>query len=169
MNNFVSRLFTPAKQSYFLFGPRGTGKSTWLRHHYLDAHYIDLLNPGELRLYQAKPERLEEIVHASLSKTIIIDEIQKTPELLSVVHRLIEQNHGWQFILTGSSARKLKRAGVDLLAGRAAMRHFHPFMAAELGANFSLENSLNYGLVPLIIESEDIADRPFNHEVQQWL
>jgi len=158
MNNFVSRLFTPAKQSYFLFGPRGTGKSTWLRHHYLDAHYIDLLNPGELRLYQAKPERLEEIVHASLSKTIIIDEIQKTPELLSVVHRLIEQNHGWQFILTGSSARKLKRAGVDLLAGRAAMRHFHPFMAAELGDNFSLENSLNYGLVPLIIESEDIAD-----------
>jgi len=154
----IQRLFTPAKQSYFLFGPRGTGKSTWLKQQYPQGHFIDLLNPGELRRYQANPERLEEIVQASLSKTIIIDEIQKAPDLLSVVHRLIEQKQGWQFILTGSSARKLKRAGVDLLAGRAAIRHLHPFMAAELGQQFSLENALNYGLVPLIVESEDIKD-----------
>ena len=158
MTTMISRLFVPAKQSYFLFGPRGTGKSTWLKTHYPEGHFIDLLNPGELRVYQARPERLEEVVQASSSRQIIIDEIQKSPELLSVVHRLIEQKQGWQFILTGSSARKLKRAGVDLLGGRAAVRHFHPFMAAELGRQFSLERALNYGLVPLIIESEDMQD-----------
>ncbi len=76
-----------------------------------------LLNSGELRLYLARPERLEEVVDATLAKTIIIDEIQKAPELLSVVHRLIERKQGLQFVLTGSSARKLKRVGVDLLAG----------------------------------------------------
>lgn len=154
----ISRFFVPAKQSYFLFGPRGTGKSTWLKTYYPDAHLIDLLNPGELRLYQARPERLEEVVLASLSKTIIIDEIQKAPDLLSVVHRLIEQKQGWQFILTGSSARKLKRVGVDLLAGRAVVRHMHPFMAAELGALFSLAHALSFGLVPLVVESEEVLD-----------
>lgn len=154
----ISRFFIPAKQSYFLFGPRGTGKSTWLKKHYPDAHLIDLLNPGELRFYQARPERLEDIVSASLSKTIIIDEIQKLPDLLSVVHRLIEQKQGWQFILTGSSARKLKRVGVDLLAGRAVVRHMHPFMAAELGTSFTLDKALKFGLVPLVIESEEVLD-----------
>ncbi len=154
----ILRLFSPAKQSYFLFGPRGTGKSTWLKTHYPDGHFIDLLNPSELRHFQARPERLEEVVQATDSKTIILDEIQKIPEILTVVHRLIEQKQGWQFVLTGSSARKLKRAGVDLLAGRAVVRYMHPFMAAELGDDFSLESALNVGLVPLIVESDDIVD-----------
>jgi len=158
LNPLISRFFVPAKQSYFLFGPRGTGKSTWLHAHYSDGHFIDLLDPSELRLYQARPERLEDVVRGSSAKTIIIDEIQKAPDLLSVVHRLIEQKQGWQFVLTGSSTRKLKRVGVDLLAGRATVRHMHPFMAAELGHAFSLEEALRVGLVPLVIESEDILD-----------
>lgn len=156
--SLINRLFLPAKASYFLLGPRGTGKSTWLKIHYPNALLIDLLDPGQLRQYQAYPERLEHVVHGSQSKIIIIDEIQKAPELLSVVHRLIEQKQAWQFILTGSSSRKLKRAGVDLLAGRAAIRYMHPFMAAELGDHFSLNNALQYGLVPLVIESEDVLD-----------
>jgi predicted AAA+ superfamily ATPase len=156
--SMIKRLFYPAKQSYFLFGPRGTGKSTWLKQHYSHALLIDLLDPGQLRQYQAYPERLEQVVQGSIAKTIIIDEIQKAPELLSVVHRLIEQKQGWQFILTGSSSRKLKRAGVDLLAGRAVIRYMHPFMAAELSEHFSLEKALEHGLVPLIIESDDILD-----------
>jgi predicted AAA+ superfamily ATPase len=156
--SLIKRLFSPAEQSYFLFGPRGTGKSTWLKEHYPDALLIDLLDPAQLRQYQAYPERLEQTVHGSHQKTIIIDEIQKAPELLSVVHRLIEQKQEWQFILTGSSSRKLKRAGVDLLAGRAVVRYMHPFIAAELNHQFSLDQALEYGLVPLVIESKDIAD-----------
>ncbi len=154
----IRRYFNPSKQSYFLFGPRGTGKSTWLKYQYPNGLFIDLLDPSVLRLYQAYPERLEETVLASSAKTIILDEIQKAPELLSVVHRLIELKQGWQFVLTGSSARKLKRSGVDLLAGRAIIRHMYPFMAAELGDAFSLENALRYGLVPLIAESENRLD-----------
>ncbi|MBV8802292.1 MAG: ATP-binding protein [Gammaproteobacteria bacterium] len=156
--SMIKRLFSPAKQSFFLFGPRGTGKSTWLKTQYPHALSIDLLDPSQLRLYQAYPERLEQTVHAAQTKTIVIDEIQKAPELLSVVHRLIEQKQEWQFILTGSSARKLKRAGVDLLAGRAVIRHMHPFIAAELKDQFSLEKALEQGLVPLVVESTDILD-----------
>lgn len=154
----IKRFFVPAKKSYFIFGPRGTGKSTWLKQHYPDALIIDLLNPGILRQYHAYPERLIETTQASNSKIIIIDEIQKAPELLSVVHSLIEDKKDLQFILTGSSSRKLKRAGVDLLAGRAVVRHMHPFMASELGSHFSLDKALLHGLVPLVIESEDVLD-----------
>ena len=81
-----------------MFGPRGTGNSTWLKKQYPQGHFVDLLNPGELRLYQARPERLEEVIRGTSAKTIIIDEIQKEPDLLSVVHRLNEQKQGWQFV-----------------------------------------------------------------------
>lgn len=139
------------KQSFFLFGPRGTGKSTWLSYRFPNALRIDLLEPETLREYSAHPEHLENVVMASQHNIIIIDEVQKIPELLSVVHRLIEMKKGWQFILTGSSARKLKRVGVDLLAGRAIVEHMHPFMAAELNDQFVLEKALEYGLLPHII------------------
>jgi len=89
------------------------------------------------------------------TKTFIIDEIQKVPELLAVVHKLIEQKRDRQFILTGSSARKLKRTGVDLLAGRALLRHCHPFMASELEKRFEISETLKYGLVPLIYSSKN--------------
>lgn len=158
MPEYIQRFFKGSDQSYFLFGPRGTGKSTWLKTHYPDALLINLLKPDVLREYLAYPERLELRVKASRAKQVIIDEIQKAPDLLSVVHSLIEEKQGWQFILTGSSTRKLKRAGVDLLAGRALVRNLHPFMAAELGEAFDLSSSLQYGLVPLIVESTSINE-----------
>lgn len=154
----IMRFFKGSRQSFFLFGPRGTGKSTWLKTHYRHAELIDLLAPEVFRKYSARPERLRELVLGAKSKTIIIDEVQKIPELLDVVHELMEQDATLQFILTGSSARKLKRTGVDLLAGRAVVRTMHPFMAAELGKAFVLAESLEIGLVPLITGSSNPQD-----------
>ena len=149
------RFLIAPKQSFFLFGPRGTGKSTWIRENFPNALWIDLLNPEELRYYAAWPERLKETIEAHPQKKIIvIDEVQKAPELLSLVHSLIEQKLGLQFILTGSSRRKLKRTGANLLAGRALLTYMHPFLAAELGVDFSMEKALTMGLLPLIWDSE---------------
>ncbi|MEI8295733.1 MAG: ATP-binding protein [Alphaproteobacteria bacterium] len=152
----LNRFFTPAPQSYFLFGPRGTGKSTLVKKLYKDAVIIDLLDHDLCRQYRAFPERLKGIVQANTESSIfILDEVQKVPELLSVVHQLIEEKQGWRFILTGSSARKIKRSGVDLLGGRAQLKILHPFMAAELGDTFNMEQSLKMGLLPLIVDSPD--------------
>jgi len=154
----VRRFFTaPKGKSFFIFGPRGTGKSTWAKKHYPDATVIDLLEPDIYRLYKSHPERLREIVEASNQPFFVIDEIQKAPSLLSLIHALIEENKLWRFILTGSSARKLKREGVDLLAGRALLKYMHPFMAAELGKQFSLPTALQFGLLPLVYGSADPA------------
>lgn len=151
-----SRFFSPPKQSFFLFGPRGTGKSTLVRELYKDALWIDLLLPEDLRNYLARPERLFDVVNVVPDKsTIVIDEIQKVPSLLSVVHALIEQKRGLQFILTGSSSRKLKRTGADLLGGRALRCMLHPFLAAEMGKEFKLEKSLKYGMLPLLTDVPD--------------
>ena len=151
----VRRFLRDPGASYFLFGPRGTGKSTWLRKTYPDAIWVDLLAPEVHRRYSARPERLREIVAGSPGrKVVVIDEIQKAPSLLDVVHELIETRHGRpRFVLTGSSARKLKRAGVDLLAGRALVLALHPFVAAELGPRFDLKRALKQGLVPLVWSS----------------
>ncbi|MEN8263046.1 MAG: AAA family ATPase [Nitrospirota bacterium] len=152
----LSRFFNIENQSFFLFGPRGTGKSTFIKEAFPDALYLDLLQPDIYRSYNARPERLRESVFANINKkVIIIDEIQRIPELLGVVHSLIEEKKGLMFVLTGSSARKLKKTGVNLLAGRALMKHMHPFMAAELGSYFNLDEALNYGLIPLIMASSD--------------
>ncbi|OPX35177.1 MAG: ATPase, partial [Desulfobacteraceae bacterium 4484_190.1] len=110
---FKPRFFQDTKQSFFLFGPRGTGKSTWLKQHYEDAVFVDLLAPEVYRAFSAKPERLRELAEAQKpGETIVVDEIQKLPQLLDVVHQLMERHAGWRFVLTGSSARKLKRSGV---------------------------------------------------------
>jgi len=157
--NWITRFFKPPKQSYFLFGPRGTGKSTWLKMEYPKALWIDLLNLEVLRFYLAGPERLREVVQPLPNgSTIVIDEVQKAPDLLSEVHWLIEQQKGWQFVLTGSSSRKLKRAGVDLLAGRALLKHMSPFFAGELKDRFDLKKALEIGMVPLIVQSETPED-----------
>ena len=152
---FRQRLFKEPSTSYFLFGPRGTGKSTWLRKFHQNAFWIDLLDPSIFRRLSARPEFLRDLFSANLlKKTIVIDEIQRVPELLTMVHSLIEEKLGKQFILTGSSARKLKRAGVDLLAGRALVCTFHPFMAVELQNDFNLNNALEYGTLPLIMAAD---------------
>lgn len=153
--NYVKRLFKIPKQSFFLFGPRGTGKSTYLRKHFKNSIWIDLLKPEDLRYYKAFPERLRETLIANPEKkVVIIDEVQKAPELLDVVHSQIEEKK-IQFVLTGSSSRKLKRTGVNLLAGRAILKKFHPFIASELKEKFSLNLALERGLLPLVWNSDD--------------
>jgi len=103
--------------SFFLFGPRGTGKSTWLKSNYEDTLYIDLLDSEIYRRLLAKPERIESMIPRDRNEWIIIDEVKKNPALLNHVHRMIE-NRKQKFILTGSNSRKLKRQGANLLAGR---------------------------------------------------
>jgi len=152
----IRRFLKADRQSFFLLGPRGTGKSTFIKKTFPDALYIDLLLPDIFRNYTAYPERLREAVNAYREKkTVVVDEVQKAPQLLEVVHGLIEEKRGTQFILTGSSARKLRRAGVNLLAGRALMKHMHPSMAAELKVLFDLEKALQVGLIPLVLDSTD--------------
>lgn len=147
-------LIPPLKKSFFLFGPRGTGKTTWVKERYPDAIYLDLL---EARLYNqllADPGRLESFITDSLIRPVVIDEVQRIPELLNEVHRLIE-NRNITFVLTGSSARKLRRSGTNLLAGRALTYHMHPLCAAELGEDFKLESSLELGNLPSVSTEPD--------------
>ena len=138
--------------SFFLFGPRGTGKTTWLKAAYPDALNISLLVGDVRRELRAYPERLENyLVGLPHGGTVIIDEIQRAPMLLDSVHRLMDERRGYRFILTGSSARKLKRnANIDLLGGRAVKRMCHPFLASEMGKDFDLESALKYGMIPLV-------------------
>jgi predicted AAA+ superfamily ATPase len=155
---FLSRFCGTPEKSFFLFGPRGTGKSTWLRHELPDAVFVDLLKPETYRELQARPERLREIALGSPPKrTVVVDEVQRVPELLNVVHEVLERPGAPRFVLTGSSARKLRRGGVDLLAGRALLRTLHPFMAAEL-AEFRLDEALRFGLLPLVVAASDPED-----------
>jgi len=155
---FRSRFFSIPEKSFFLFGPRGTGKSTWLRHELPDAVFVDLLKPEVYRELQARPERLREIaLGSSRKRVVVVDEVQRVPELLNVVHEVLERPGAPRFVLTGSSARKLRRGGVDLLAGRALLRTLHPFMAAEL-AEFRLDESLKFGLLPLVVAAGDPED-----------
>ncbi len=155
----LGRLFEPPASSFFLFGPRGTGKSSWVRSALPDAQIIDLLEPDTQRSLAAHPERLHELIAAEPKrKTVVLDEVQKAPELLSVVHSLRERDPSLRFILTGSSARKLRRGGSNLLGGRAVLRTLHPFMAAELGDRFDLDAALRHGLVPLILAASDPLD-----------
>ena len=150
----VSRFLELPAQSTFLFGPRGTGKSTWLRHVLPHALYVDLLDPALYRRLSARPERLREMLAGSPGRPVVIDEVQRLPELLTVVHAVLEEPAPPRFVLTGSSARKLRRGGVDLLGGRALYRTLHPFMAAELPA-FSLDQAIATGCVPLIMAAPD--------------
>lgn len=156
--DITSRFFKPPAGSFFLFGPRGTGKSTWLRATLTDALFIDLLQPDVSRELAARPERLRDLIGGSPShSTIVIDEVQRIPELLNLVHALIESKERRRFVLTGSSARKLRRGGVDLLAGRAVVRTLHPFMAAELD-DFDLDAALSRGLLPLVVAADQPDD-----------
>jgi len=150
-----SRLLeAPARKSFFLFGPRGTGKSSWVCRRFADAVYLDLLDAGLYTELLAAPERLEARIGAKHRGWVVIDEIQKVPALLDEVHRLIE-TRGLKFALTGSSARKLRRGGVNLLGGRALTRSMHPFTRAELGADFQIRKALRFGMLPSVWVEDD--------------
>ena len=148
----IPRLQNPSRaSSFFLFGARGTGKSTLLRELFATEEplWIDLLDPEQENRYAVRPGELKEQIRAGPDPSgwVVIDEIQKVPKLLDVVHAAIEA-HGVRFALTGSSARKLKRDSVNLLAGRAFVYHLFPLTSFELGDDFDLTRAMHYGTLP---------------------
>lgn len=150
-----SRLIRPpVAKSFFLFGPRGTGKTTWVKSTFKQDIYIDLLEAELFNDLLANPQRLENFIPKNFSDWIIIDEVQKIPQLLDEVHRLIEK-YKYKFILTGSSARKLRRAGPNLLGGRALTYWLHPLTVMELGEDFNLGHSLKFGQLPCAYTEAD--------------
>jgi len=135
--------------SFLLLGPRGTGKSTWVRAALPDAMRVDLFDEVVYHDYLARPGQLaDELRMLAPGSWVIIDEVQRLPALLNEVHRLIEEQ-GLRFALLGSSARKLRREGANLLAGRALRCEMHPFVPEELGRDFVLDRVLSYGTLPV--------------------
>ncbi len=152
----ITRLLQlPDDESFFLFGARGVGKTTLLKNlpYFSNAIYINLLKPEEENRFARQPSELASIVHSmpSHARHVIIDEVQKLPKLLDVVHDLIETTH-IKFIMTGSSARKLKHGGANLLAGRAFVYHLHPFSYLEIKNEFNLPHALQFGLLPKAVD-----------------
>lgn len=153
-----SRLLeSPPTQSFFLFGPRGVGKTAWAHQQFPDALFFDLLDHPTYAQLLAAPQRLGDRIPAGYQGWVVVDEIQRVPELLNEVHRLIESRR-LRFVLTGSSARKLRRRGINLLAGRALTRQMHPFTAMELGRDFDLKRVLRWGCLPMACTSETPQD-----------
>src|SRR3990170_5651660 len=150
-----SRFISPPKaKSFFLFGPRGTGKTTWVQSTFPNSVYLDLLEAELFNDLTANPQRLSNFIPPDFKGWVIIDEVQRVPDLLHEVHRLIETKK-YHFILTGSSPRKLKRKGPNLLAGRALTLSMHPLSVAELGEDFRLDHSLRYGQLPSVYTEAD--------------
>ena len=139
-------------KSLFLFGPRQTGKSTLVRQSFPDAAYYDLLEADTFRELSARPEYLRQTLSPQQS-LVIVDEVQKLPGLLNEIQLMIDRNKDIRFILTGSSARKLKRGAANLLGGRAWMCRLHPLVSAEIGEPRLLDR-LNRGSLPAVIDSD---------------
>ncbi len=149
------RMLERPKSSFFLFGVRGSGKSTWVGREFTEAPRIDLLDEGLYQRILADPAVFSGLVErmASPGAWIFVDEIQRLPNLLNDVHRLLETRK-LRFILTGSSARKLRRGGANLLAGRALLREMLPLVPEEMGADFDLQRALESGTLPLVVASD---------------
>jgi predicted AAA+ superfamily ATPase len=155
---------THYKDSLFIFGPRQTGKTHLLKHQLSPTLFIDLLNHEEWLRYSSNPTILsKEIEKLQVEKIlIVIDEIQRCPELLNEVHRILEQKRNIQFVMTGSSARKLRRSGTNLLAGRALTFHLHPLTCEEWQEYISLEEAMHFGTLPrVVLEKEEKAKMRF--------
>lgn len=151
---------TLERKSLIILGPRQTGKSTWLKNNFPDAYYLDLLRPQLYQELSTHPERLEEIIsfEKKKHKLFIIDEIQSIPILMNEIHRQIEEDKSLRFILTGSSARKLKRTGNNLLGGRLARYFFHPLVFPEYTSSedaVPFEKVISKGSLPSILKSDD--------------
>ena len=154
---FVERVLDLAalveKKSYFLFGPRQTGKTSLILHSLPRVPFYDLLDTSMYLALSQNPGRLAQEL-TGRDPIVVIDEIQRLPALLDEVHRLVEERK-IRFLLTGSSARKLRRGGVNLLGGRARTMHMHPFTYRELGSRFDLLRAIQRGLIPSIYFSDD--------------
>ena len=141
------------KKSHFLFGPRQTGKTSLINHTMKEAKVYDLLDTSIFLALSRDPGRIAQEVNPQ-DRLIVIDEIQRLPELLNEVHRLIEAR-GIRFLMTGSSARKIRRGGINLLGGRARTKQLHPLTRRELGERFDLTRAIQRGLLPSIYFSDD--------------
>lgn len=162
-----------SKKSFFLFGPRATGKTSWLKDRLSESVFLDLLKQDQFAYLNANPSRLEHFLPQDPQVWIVIDEIQKCPALLNEVHHLIESKQQ-RFMLTGSSARSLRRQGVNLLAGRALNLTMHPLVAEEMGKDFNLHFALRYGMLPALCSEpepqtylRDYVENYLRLEVQQ--
>jgi predicted AAA+ superfamily ATPase len=142
------RFINKPQDSFLLLGPRGTGKSTWLESEYRSLQKFDFLDTQLALKYSMNPGHFYEELKTSKPGTwIIVDEIQKVPSLLDEVHRLIENNK-LKFILSGSSARKLKKSSTNLLGGRAEVMRCFPFVSSELGNQFNIQKAIQFGSLP---------------------
>jgi len=149
------RLTAAPKGSFFLFGLRGVGKSTWTREAFPDAAFIDLLDESRYHALLADPGLLAlELRDLPRQKVVVLDEVQRVPALLNEVHRSIEGARR-RFVMLGSSARRLKTRDTNLLAGRATVRTMYPLVPSELGKDFQLERVLRFGSIPLVWQADD--------------
>jgi len=156
-NHLIDRIQSiqlPPNRSAFLWGPRKTGKTTLLKRQFPEACWIDLLDYDLFLAFSQNPKRLRQMLAAQLSTTVVIDEVQKIPQLMDEIHWLIE-NKNYRFILSGSSARKLRRGKVNLLGGRAWRFELYPLVSRELKMDFELNRALLYGLLPAHYLSPD--------------
>lgn len=154
----ISRIIKfPEKTSFFLFGPRGVGKTKLLRTHFKESIYFDLLDGELFTQLSAKPSRLADWIPKEYTGWVVLDEIQRIPDLLNEVHRLIEKR-GIKFAMTGSSARKLRKQGVNLLAGRALTLRMYPLTFIELKEQFDLPFYLSHGGLPSVWNHESPRD-----------
>ncbi len=154
----LSRIYRLPGGSFFLFGLRGVGKSTWIRSQLPDAHRFDLLDEGLYQELLADPEPFAGALRRLDPESwVVVDEVQRLPGLLNEVHRFIE-DRGLRFALLGSSARKLRAAGVNLLGGRALWREMFPLAPEELGEDFDLDRTLEIGALPLVLDSDSPRD-----------
>jgi uncharacterized protein len=173
MTDMYARLLKKPETSIFLFGPRGTGKSTWIKQHFENAVVYDFLDTRESLRMEKNPGLLfTETEGRPEQSWVILDEVQKVPAVLDEVHRLIE-SRSLRFVLCGSSARKLKRGGADLLAGRALMKEMFPLTSAELGDDFDLPTAVTHGTLPMAVQGKDpegflitYADAYLNEEIR---
>ena len=145
-----------SRKSFFLFGPRGTGKTTWLKHRLPEALFVNLLQSEYYNRLSANPGHLRQLIPPDHTGWTVIDEVQRIPALLNEVHDLIEAR-GLVFVLTGSSARTLRRRGVNLLAGRALTYRMHPLTAVEQQDAFNLRDSVQLGHLPARFSESDPA------------
>jgi uncharacterized protein len=153
-----TRLLTAPKHSALLLGPRGTGKSTWMDHQISPVRSYDLLVNSEVLRLSKNPSLLGlELETLKAGSWVTIDEVQKVPSLLDEVHRLIERKK-INFLLSGSSARKLKKGGANLLAGRAEILHLFPLVSEELNHQFEIETVISQGLLPLAVTRKPSHD-----------
>jgi predicted AAA+ superfamily ATPase len=170
--NLISRVLEldlPRGRSLFLWGVRKTGKSTYLKKHYSDSTYIDLLQSGAFMQYSSRPSLIrEQVKYFNLEAPIIIDEIQKVPELLDEIHWMIENIEGISFIMCGSSMRRIKHSGANLLGGRAWRQNFMPLCYPEI-ENFDLLKIFNYGLIPEHYLCQDDPVRTLRSYISEYL